>query len=342
MEILGLVKFEEMNFRTEVGLPVGQIQIGYTHRLLLLGSCFADSIGSKLTENKFMVDVNPYGTLYNPISIAKALAEIEKGKVYVREDLYFYRGQWHSPMHHSVFSHEDPDVCLQRINERILKAREWLRQLDVAFITLGSSYYYTDRKSGLVVGNCHKRPDRDFIRKRMSDSDSLREVLKQIVATLTAFNPQVQVIFTVSPIRHLRDGLHANQVSKGLLLAALDEDNLSEFGNQVYYFPAYEILLDELRDYRFYADDMAHPSPLAVAYIWDCFVRSYLDASALSLLSEWQGVLRGLQHRPVRPASDEYKSFLKQLVLKIERLKEKYPNLDVQKELEVCRIQLKA
>lgn len=330
-----------MDFRTLVSLPVGQIQINHTHQLLLLGSCFADNIGSKLKENKFEVDLNPYGTLYNPISIAEALKEIKEGKVYTREDLYFYQGQWHSPMHHSVFSHEEAEVCLQRINTRIDEAREKLNRVDVAFITLGSSYYYIDKATGRVVGNCHKRPERDFERRRLKGTTEVKESLSRIVVLLEMFNPQVQVIFTVSPIRHLRDGLHANQVSKGLLLAALDEACLSDLGKRVFYFPAYEILMDELRDYRFYADDMAHPSSLAVEYVWTCFMRSYFDASTQQVIRTWQEIYRSLQHRPLRPGSDEHKLFLKQLVLKIERLKEKYPNLDVQKELELCRIQLK-
>ncbi len=332
-----------MEFRTLVDLPTRQLEINHSHKILLLGSCFADNIGNKLIENKFQCDINPYGTLYNPKSLLAAMEEIESGKVYTEEDLFFWQGQWHSPMHHSSFSDKNKDVCLQRINERIQYTLESLKTLDYVIVTYGSSFVYEDKKTGEIVGNCHKRPEKEFRRYRLdkfSDTDDYIGMLKDIFMN---FNPNVKIIFTVSPIRHMKDGLHENQLSKANLLVNLEEnDDEDSIVNKVsgFYFPAYEIMMDELRDYRFYADDMIHPSQLAIDYIWECFSKCYFSKDTQNILKEWEEIRRGLNHKPFRAESEEYKSFLRQLVLKIERIKEKCPYLDVQKELESCHILL--
>lgn len=329
-----------MEFRTLVELPGNQLKINHSHRILLLGSCFAENIGNKLTENKFQCDINPYGTLYNPYSLAFALHEIDCGKIYTEKDLFFRQGQWHSSMHHSSFSDESKDTCLQRINERNRRTLESLPTLDYVIVTYGSSFIYEDTVTQQVAGNCHKRPEKDFNRRLINNPDEMAAEILMLKETFLHHNPNVKIIFTISPIRHIRDGLHENQLSKALLLAALARneriiDNISGF-----YFPAYEIMMDELRDYRFYAEDMVHPSSLAIDYIWECFGKCYFNRDTQNIIKEWEEIKKGLKHRPFRAESEEYKIFLRQLVLKIERIKEKCPYLDVQKELETCHILL--
>lgn len=333
-----------MEFRTLVDLPTKQLKINHSHKILLLGSCFANNIGDKLIENKFQCDINPYGTLYNPCSLLSAMTEIAEDVTYEKEDLFFWQGQWHSPMHHSSFSDEDKYVCLQRINEHIHSTYESLKTLDYVIVTYGSSYVYKDKKTGMIVGNCHKRPEKEFHRYRLDKGmEDTKEYIGKLKDLFMRFNPNVKVIFTVSPIRHLRDGLHENQLSKAELLANLEEEE-GEYGiinrQSGFYFPAYEIMMDELRDYRFYADDMVHPSQLAIDYIWECFSKCYFDNDTKNILKEWEEIKKGLNHKPFHFESEAYKSFLRQLVLKIERIKEKCPYLDVQKELETCHILL--
>ena len=329
-----------MDFRTLVDLPVKQLKINHSHKIMMLGSCFAENIGRKLQENKFRCDINPYGVLYNPCSLASAMCEVNGRKVYTEDDLFFRQGQWHSSMHHSSFSDESKEVCLHRINERIRHTFEVLQTLDYVIITLGSAYIYKDKETGRVVGNCHKLPEKSFDRYCIGNLEELKSEIKTLKDLFLSHHSGVKLIFTVSPIRHIRDGLHENQMSKAMLMACMLDKELID-NEHAFYFPAYEIMMDELRDYRFYADDMVHPSELAINYIWECFSKSYFDKNTILLIKEWNEIKKALNHKPFRADSEEYKSFLRQIELKIERVKEKCPYLDVQKELELCHILLK-
>lgn len=225
-----------------------------------------------------------------------------------------------------------------KINERIRKGHENLRQADWILITWGSSFVYTWKENGKIVGNCHKLPARLFERKRIG-TDEIVEAYLPLLRQIKTLRPQLQCLFTVSPIRHLKDGLHGNQLSKANLLLAADK--ICQELDFCHYFPSYEIMMDELRDYRFYADDMMHPSALAIQYIWECFSNTYFTSSTLSFLKEWEKIRRGLAHRPFNPETEAYQTFLSQILLKIEELKEKLPYLDVQKEIKLCQAQLK-
>lgn len=324
-----------MDFRTLVQLPAKQWEITHFHRIMLFGSCFTDNIGGKLRENKFGCDINPYGVLYNPYSIFRALNEIRTHKVYAQEDLFFWNGLWHSNMHHTSFSNESSEECLHGINSRLSEAYDHLKEADYLVLTFGTAFYYELKKNGGIVGNCHKRPDSLFVRKLMQDEDNVGQYIRQSVEHLLAFNPKVRLLLTVSPIRHLKDGLHGNQLSKASLLLATDK-LIRLYPDRLSYFPAYEIMNDELRDYRFYAEDMVHPSSLAIEYIWECFVNTYFNTETVGLLKKLESIRKAFNHKPFRPGSGEHKKFLKQLVLKIKQLKEKYPYLDTQKELESC------
>lgn len=319
---------------TPVEMPSHLPRLSQELPMMLLGSCFASEIGKRLQQAKFDCDLNPYGVLYNPLSIAAALQEIVSGRTYTEADLLQHNGLWHSMMHHGDFSATSPEVVLESINRRIRMAHERLPRLERLVLTLGTAYVYRHVADGQVVGNCHQLPERCFHRERVT-VDEVVEVLSSLLQRLKVVSPSLQVMLTVSPIRHLRDGLHANQLSKGTLLLAADAltHRHEEF---VHYFPSYELVMDELRDYRFYADDLTHPSPLAVEYIWKRLVQSCFTPKALQVMEECDKVRKALQHRALHPEGEAYKCFLEQTMLKIERLKGKYPYLDLQNEHEAC------
>ena len=325
-------------FYTAVEMPEGLPRISQRDHLLLMGSCFATHMGSRLAEAKFACDVHPYGVLYNPLAVSAALCEALDGKVYGRDDLYVYDNLWHSPMHHGDFSAPTAEEALERINTRLEALRTWLGRLDVLVATWGTAWVYEDEQTGCIVGNCHKRPERCFRRRRLTVDEVAGEWIA-LVGRLRAANSRLRVLLTVSPIRHLRDGLHANQLSKAVLLLAADR--LAEaMPDSVAYFPAYELLNDELRDYRFYAADMVHPSDVALDYVWQRFRQACLTDEARRVADECEGIRKDLAHKPFRPDSENYKSFLEQILLKIDRLNEKYPYLDFEKERMTCRTRL--
>lgn len=327
-----------MNFHTPAELPAGIPPVSHAQRLLLMGSCFAENIGTLLSESKFRVDVNPFGILYNPLSVSTAMRQVVSGKVYAEPDLFFYRECWHSPMHHGSFSADTPDETLRNINRRLDSLRQELDRLDWLMLTWGTAYVYEWKDTGQVVANCHKQPERMFVRRRLT-VEEIVEDYATLLNELSHHAPAMKVLFTVSPIRHIRDGLHANQLSKSTLLLAVAR--LQEmFPQHVFYFPSYEIMLDELRDYRYYAEDMVHPSPLAVRYLWECFGRTFFTDDTQSLIAECDSIRKALAHKPFRPQAEEYKRFLGQIVLKIDQLNGKYPYLDFEKETELCRIRL--
>lgn len=313
--------------------------INHQQRLMLIGSCFATEMGAKLQEACFQVDVNPYGVLYNPLSISMALKEMLSKKEYEEVDLVRYNDWWHSPMHHGDFSAIAADEVLQKINDRIVRANDELKSLDWLLMTWGSSWVYEEVKTRRIVGNCHKMPERNFTRRRLS----VEEIVTDYISLLTgmfARNPQLKVLFTVSPIRHVRDGLHANQLSKATLLLAI-EVLQQHFPDRVFYFPAYELLLDELRDYRFFADDLVHPSRVAVEMVWERLMQTTMEKETLEVIKQCNEVKKAVAHRPLHPESEEYYRFLEQILLKISLLQEKYPYLVLEKEIQLCRTRLK-
>jgi len=327
-----------MNFRTQVELPEKEAKIAHSERIMLWGSCFVENIGKLLVENKFRCEVNPLGVLYNPLSIAKSLRQVLVKRVYGETDLFQAGGMWHSWMHHSDFSSGSLEGCLGKINGGMKKVADALSDTDWLVVTWGTAYVYSLRQTQEVVGNCHKQPEKLFVRTRLKVAEIV-EVWKNLLDELVVLNPRLKVLFTVSPIRHAKDGMHGNQLSKSTLLLAVDE--LCATCPDCYYFPSYEIVMDELRDYRFYADDMLHPSAKAVEYIWECFCRCYFTKETREVMKEWEEIKKGLEHKPFDPESETYRKFLSQIVLKITQIKEKFPYLEVQKELELCESRLK-
>lgn len=321
-------------FFTPVDWPKEIPPFCHQQPMLLMGSCFAAEMGQRLVEAKFDCDLNPYGVLYNPISIAAAIHEIIDGRPYTANDLFCHEGLWHSWMHHGDFSSPNPGVVVQHINDRLLRAHQRMPRLQRVVLTLGSAFVYRRAADGRVVGNCHKMPEQTFHRERLG-VDEMVEALAGVIERLLGINSRVHILLTVSPIRHLRDGLHDNQLSKSTLLLAADA-LCKSFPKQLFYLPIYEVMMDELRDYRFYADDLVHPSSLALDFIWNSLIDNCFSAESKMLVQECVAISKALSHRPLHPESKAYKRFLEQTLLKIERLNAKFPNLDLQNEHETC------
>lgn len=318
-----------MELQTTVQIPAPVFNISHATRLLLLGSCFAENIGEKFRRYKFNADVNPCGIIYNPASVAGTLRLLLSGKRFTPDDLLPVGGQWVSLQHHGSFSSPDPDTCLHHINTRLDDARRELPRLDLLVITWGTAWVYRHIGRSIIVSNCHKIPAREFERYRLSVEDIVTDYTHLLHELLQA-NPTLQVLFTVSPIRHWKDGAHGNQLSKATLLLAID--TLRQRFPNVHYFPSYEIVLDELRDYRYYADDMLHLTPLAVNYIWERFSTTYFTPSTIALTRQVERLNRGMEHRPFNPRSGEYSAFLRRLLSTIEQLVATEPALRLEKE----------
>ena len=298
-----------------VQIPASSWKIGYDDQILLMGSCFADSMCAKLHEHYFRVEGNPFGVLYNPASIAMAIEMARKTQTIEDKDLVEHGGLWHSMAHHGVFSDIDMAVVLDKCNGSIVALRQALENATVITITFGTAWVY--EYAGKVVGNCHKIPANQFVRRRMT--------VEEIVATwqpLVEAMPDKKWLFTVSPIRHVKDGLHENHINKGILLQAV-EQLTKQTGCS--YFPAYEIMLDELRDYRYYAEDMVHPSSMAVEYIWQRLVETYMTADTQAEMKTLHQLWRDEHHRFIHPDSMEAKRFLERLGQKKHELQEDYP-----------------
>lgn len=314
-----------MMWQTVVDIEKPDFSVDYHSRWMLIGSCFAENMGMKLMENRFAVDCNPCGIVYNPESVAQVLERLMDERVVTPDELIWHEGKWMSWGHHGSFSASEREVCLEKMNARIYRGAEQLRRADVLLITFGTSWVYRHLQSGCVVANCHRFPERDFERFCLSVPEIVG-LYERLLGQLERINPGVRVLFTVSPIRHWKDGAHGNQLSKSVLLLAIDE--LVKRRKRVYYFPSYEIVLDELRDYRFYAEDMLHVSGQAVDYIWTRFRDTFLSADALQVMRQVEKINKGLNHRPSDPESETYIAFRRKLEGELEQLGNKYPLLN--------------
>lgn len=293
--------------------------------MMLFGSCFSENIGKKLLQSKFQVDVNPFGILYNPYSISAAIQRLLSATPFEESDLLFSDGLYHSLMHHGHFSAPDKATCLRRISERFESAVLQLKQTDLFLITFGSAYLYQWKENGKVVANCHKLPARLFRRFRLS-VEEITEEWEKLISMLISIRPDIKIVFTVSPIRHWKEGAHENQISKSILHMATD--NLEHlFPGNVRYFPAYEIMIDELRDYRFYDDDMIHPSSFAIDYIWQLFSNSFFSEETIKINREWEEIRKALEHRPFYPNTEAHDTFIMNIRKKWEDLTGRYPEI---------------
>ncbi len=312
-----------MKWVTSVDIAPSNKKIGYSDKVLLLGSCFADNIGAKFGEHYFQTTVNPFGTLYNPASIAKVIAHSHSSMAQAISSVY-HNGMWHSFSHHGSFSRVGKEDLLNVCEQSRRLLHEALQQVTTVIITFGTAWVY--EYEGQVVANCHKIPAKHFVRRRLT-VDEIVEMWKPILDLM----PDKHWIFTISPIRHIKDGLHENQLSKAILLQAIDTfmsstDNysLSPLTASLSYFPSYEIMLDELRDYRFYSEDMLHPSPMAVDYIWQRFIDTYMSADTQTEMRTLHQLWRDRHHRFLHPDSEDAKRFADGVLQRLKAIQKRY------------------
>lgn len=281
MSILSIffLPLRSMEFRTIVNIPRPTFELEPCERILFVGSCFADNIGKRFEEEKFRAMVNPFGMMYNPVSVLHTVKKVAN------------------------------------------------HTFDTAVFTLGTNHVYVERATGEIVDNCQKRPQREFEERELT-VEECANALREAITLLRQANPKVNVIITVSPIRYAKYGYHGSQLSKAVLLLAADKV-IKEEGERIYYFPAYEIVNDELRDYRFYKADMLHPNEQAVEYIWDQLVATCFSAEAKQFLEEWRPIKEALAHRPFHPEASAYQDFIKKTKEKAKMLELKYPNIEL-------------
>lgn len=321
-------------FRTIIEIPKSDFKVSYHSKILMLGSCFVENIGNLLTQNKYNTSVNPFGVIYNPISVGNSLQILIDNKQFTEEDLNFSNELFFSYSHHGSFSHKNADECLKKINAKINTSSVDLAGADLLFVTFGTAWVYELTDSGEIVSNCHKQPESIFNRYRL-DVDEIVCFYKKLILSLSLFNPQLKIVFTVSPIRHWKDGAHGNQLSKSTLLLAVDQ--LVQLFDHVSYFPSYEIVMDELRDYRFYHEDMIHMNSTSVKYIWDRFTDTFMEKHTLDYMKKIQKIISAAHHRPFNPNTESHQNFIQSTFLNMEMLEKQLPNLSFGTERKLMR-----
>ncbi len=293
-----------MIFRTEVSPEKGlEGLLSHGTPVVLVGSCFTDNIGACMRDDLFDVIVNPFGPIYNPSSVRRAVSSIVDGIRISPGDLFPHEGRFHSHLFHSRYSGCDREAAAQAMTRQIHLAREALLHASSLIVTLGTTRVFRHRQQGMVVANCHRLPSSSFREETLS-LDQCTDDLESLVSMVRTVNPDIHIIFTVSPLRYLGQGAHINSISKATLLLAID--SVVRTFPSTHYFPSFEIMMDDLRDYRFYADDMKHPTDQAVRYIYDIFSATYFSPSTRDLAAQSRRLTRRLAHRPMggTPADD--------------------------------------
>jgi hypothetical protein len=284
-------------------IPKPKFNFGYKDKIMVLGSCFAEEIGSLLADHKFNTLINPHGIIYNSRSLQNAIRDYIDKKNYRLDDLIFDKELWHSLNHHGNFSDPDPRHCLGKINHAINRGYEFLKNADYLSITIGSSWAYNYIELDQIVSNCHRIPTEKFCKIFLKAEDQINS-FKVIIEKLKKINPGLQIIFTVSPVKYIRDGLIENNISKAHLLTTVH--SLCESYDHCHYFPAYELITDVLRDYRFYKEDLVHPNKQAVKFVWEEFLNTYLSENDRNLFGEVEAWLKLKNHRPKEPRSGSF------------------------------------
>ncbi|MDR2886930.1 MAG: GSCFA domain-containing protein [Bacteroidales bacterium] len=318
-----------MTFRTTFNIKPSETKITYSDSVMFLGSCFASYMGERMKLHKMPAIINPAGTIYNPESVLTTISNIISGKQAVADRLHNFNGTWISFDHHTGFSSDDPGKLLDKINECNEKALTFLKKASLLFITFGTARVYRLKETGATVSNCHKLPATCFYTELLS-VESIADTWKQALDTLSAFNPGLKTVFTISPVRHWKDGAHQNQLSKSVLFLAIDR--LLKHSTNPAYFPAYEIQMDDLRDYRFYAGDMLHPSEQAVDYIWEKFSETYFDKATAELQTQVRKITRATAHRTVAGREAENRIFALKILEQIKDITTKTSLIDLSSE----------
>lgn len=323
--------FASVKLMLDIDIPAPPAKISYSDKLLLAGSCFTRNVGKALEEAKFSSVYNPTGILFDPLSVARHIGDMVDGKVYSEEDLFRHDELWKSWLHHSEFSAVEKKDALHHLNAAVKRGSDHLTQSSWLLITLGTAFSYRLSENNMPVANCHKAPSQWFT-KHLLEIDEIYASLNEMLEKLFSFNKDLNIVFTVSPVRHVRDGVIENNRSKARLIEAVHQ--LVEQNARCVYFPAYELVIDVLRDHRFYDTDLVHPNHVATQYVFEVFRDHYMDEGTRALMEEVRKIAMARQHRPQHPGTAQYKKFLETHLAKTKELREKLPMADWTRELE--------
>lgn len=314
-----------MQFTTPIPVPKGNNPISYDSQIISLGSCFAVNIAEKLNYFKFQNTCNPFGILFHPLAIHEIVRKSLSAEKFTDSDIFYHNEMWHCFNAHSELSHLRKEALLENLNESLDKVRSQIYNSTHVIITYGTAWAYRAITTGKMVANCHKVPQSRFTKELLA-VETIQSGMADTITMIRKANPKCAIIFTVSPVRHIKDGFVENQRSKAHLITAIHRV-LDEHKMQAAYFPSYEIMMDELRDYRFYSDDMLHPNTTAIEYIWKRFVETHLSATTHTVMEEVGHIRKALQHKSFHPDSESHKRFLEKLQSQIQQLREKFPNI---------------
>ncbi|WP_264529125.1 GSCFA domain-containing protein [Flavobacterium sp. N502540] len=316
-----------MQFRTQIPVSKSNNPIDYHSKIISMGSCFAENMAEKFDYFKLQNETNPFGIIFNPVSIEKVIQRVVTQEFFTEKDVFFHNERWHCFEVHSDLSHSDRQELLQTLNEAISKTNKQIKEATHIIITYGTSWIYRNIESNEVVANCHKVPQKQFT-KELLTVDAIQKSIQNTIRLIHGLNPNINFIFTISPVRHIKDGFVENQLSKSHLFTGLHQNLQSKIENQqLEYFPSYEIMMDELRDYRFYAEDMLHPNAVAIDYIWQRFSENYIAENSILTLQEVGEIQKSLHHRSFNPESEQHQKFLVKLRQKIKTVEEKWPHI---------------
>jgi len=317
-----------MQFRTQIPLSKTNNPIDYNSKVLSFGSCFAENMADKFDYFKFQNETNPFGIIFNPVSIEKIINRTVQEKWFTEKDVFFHNERWHSFDVHSDLSNSDRQELLETLNKAISETHKQLKQATHIIITYGTSWIYRNLESEQIVANCHKVPQKQFSKELLS-VDATEKSIQNTINLIQTLNPDINFIFTISPVRHIKDGFAENQLSKSHLFAGLHQVLKTHNSKLITanYFPSYEIMMDELRDYRFYGEDMLHPNQVAIDYIWHQFSENYIAENAILIMKEIDGIQKSLRHRSFNPESEQHQKFLAKLQQRINVLGEKLPHI---------------
>jgi len=313
-----------MQFRTQIPISKSNQPIDCNSKLVSLGSCFAVNMGEKFQYYKFQITTNPFGIIFNPVSIEKIVRRAVERQFFTEKDIFFFNERWHCFDVHSELSHPNKEDFLQALNGLIQSTHQQLNDATHIIITYGTSWVYREKERFEVVANCHKLPQKNFDKDLLS-VESIEKAIHNTINLIQKINPNCSFIFTVSPVRHIKDGFAENQLSKAHLISAL-HSSISKLATSNY-FPSYEIMMDDLRDYRFYAPDMLHPNQTAIDYIWKLFAEAYITSESFSTMSVIENIQRSLSHRPFNENGEEHQKFLSNLQDKIKGIEAKFPHI---------------
>lgn len=321
-----------MDFHLSFKIPAFTQKINYSQKLLFIGSCFAENIGELMQRHKFNVLTNPNGIIYNPISISAVLNNVIGNNVLKEDDLFFANECWNSWEHHSKFSNTDKQNCLTTINNNIAFANTFLKESDWLFITFGSAFVYRLNNTGQIVSNCHKIPQKEFTRHLLEVNEIVTSHTS-LINNLKKFNPHLKVVFTVSPVRYIRDGVVENTLSKARLIEAAHQ--LTKLHDTVFYFPAYELVIDDLRDYRFYKRDMVHPNEQAIEYVFEKLMNTLFEEGTQVIFEKIKNIINAKHHKPFNANTEAHQKFKTSYVKLCNELLKECPSINLSEELAI-------